>query len=196
MPGRRRRDVWRTELAVQPCAREGPFVLDGRRRQVERLRRLLDTETGEVSERDDLRLARIHLFELRQRLVHGDEVVERRIRPEHGLVELDVLSAGAVLDALIMTRALDENAAHREGGRRKEMAPPVPLLRRPIARDTQVCLVNERSGLQSLITLALASEAGFRELPQFVIHFREQLPGSASRSIRVWGADHAKAASL
>ena len=107
-----------------------------------------------------------------------------------------MLAAGAVLDALIMPGPLHENPPHRQCGCCKEMAPAIPFLRRTIARDTQIRLVDERGRLERLMPLAFAGQAGSRELPQFVIHFREQLAGRASRSVRIAGAGHAKAAPL
>ena len=77
-----------------------------------------------------LRLARIDLFEPRQRLVDGDEIGRAPDRRAAiALIELDVLAAGAVLDALIVAGALDEDAPHRQRGGGKEMAAAIPLLR-------------------------------------------------------------------
>jgi hemoglobin-like flavoprotein len=84
-----------------------------------------------------------------------------------------VLCAPAVLDTLIMARPLHENAPHCQGGRRKEMTAPLPLS--GLARHAKVGLVDEGSRLQGLIRLSLASEPRPGELPQFVIHFWQQL---------------------
>jgi hypothetical protein len=66
-----------------------------------------------------------------------------------------------------------ENASHGQGGRRKEMTAPLPLS--GLARHAQVGLVDEGSGLQCLMRLSLAGEPRPGELPQFVIHFWQEL---------------------
>ena len=92
---------------------------------------------GEVSERDDLRLARIDLLETRQRLVDGDEVGERRVDAHDAGVELDVFGAAPVLEPLVVSRALDQDAAHRERGGGKEMARGDPSARSPRSPATR-----------------------------------------------------------
>ena len=62
------------ERAVQPGPREHPFVLDRRRRQIERGGRFLDAQAGEVAQRDDLRFPRVGLLEPRQGFVDRDEI--------------------------------------------------------------------------------------------------------------------------
>ena len=64
----------RPEHAVQPGARERPFVLDGGRRQIERAGGFFDAQAGEVPQRHDLRFPRIGLLEARERFVDGDEI--------------------------------------------------------------------------------------------------------------------------
>ena len=161
----------RAEHAVQPGASEGPFVLHGGRRQVERAGGLLDAQAGEIPQRHDLRLARIGLLEARQGFVDGDEIDERRIDAHDRAVELDALRGAPMPDALVVPRALDQDAAHRERGGGEEVPPPVPVPVLAITGDAKVRLVDERRRLQRLVLLALACEAGPRELTQFVIHF-------------------------
>jgi hypothetical protein len=84
-----------------------------------------------------------------------------------------VLRSGAVLDALIMPGPFHENAPHCQSGCGKEVAAAIPFLRGTLAGYAQVRFVDERGGLERLVALAFAGEAGFRKLPQFVIHFRE-----------------------
>jgi hemoglobin-like flavoprotein len=84
-----------------------------------------------------------------------------------------VLTARAVLDTLVMARPLHENAPHCHGGRRKEMTALLPLS--GLARHAKVGFMDDGSRLEGLIRLSLASEPRPRELPQFVIHFWQQL---------------------
>ena len=75
-----------------------------------------------------LRLARIGLLQPRQRFVDGDEI--GRGAGSARMIACRARRARApraVLDALVMARALDENAAHRERGGRKEMPAPIPV---------------------------------------------------------------------
>ena len=97
-----------------------------------------------------------------------------------------MLAAGAVLDALVVAGALHEDAPHRQRGRGKEVAAAIPLCA-AIARDAQIRFVDERGRLQCLMRLSLAGEPGPRELPQFVIHFRQQLAGGAAGLGITWG---------
>jgi hypothetical protein len=84
-----------------------------------------------------------------------------------------VLTARTVFDASIVTGALHQNAAHRQGGGGKEMPAPIPLAR--LAGDSKIRFVDERGGLQCLVRLPLARKPGPRELSQFVIDFRHEL---------------------
>ena len=179
-PIRRTRGVGRVQHAKQPRARKRPFVLHGRRRQIHRRRGLLDTEAGEKSKRDNLCLARIGEFQLRQRLVDGDDVGQAGIGTQHRLVQFHLLSAGAVLDPAVVARAFDQDAAHRQRGGRKEVAAAIPLF--GLTRDAKIGFVHERGRLQRLMRLPFAGEPRPRELAQFVIHFRQQLAGGAGRS--------------
>src|SRR5262249_17504949 len=91
-------------------------------------------------------------------------------------IEIDALAAGAVLDALKVTRPLEEDAAHRERRGREEMAAPIPLLLLLIAGHAQVRFVDERRRLQRLrvFTVALARQPRLREPAQFVVDFGQQ----------------------
>src|SRR5262249_9047311 len=144
--------VDRPERAVQPRARELPFVLDGRGREVERGGGLFDAEPGEVPQRDDLRLARVGLLEPGERLVDGYEIGQRGIGAHDAAIEIDAVLVAAVLDALVVARALDEDAPHgeRRGGEEMPAAVPPAIL---IARHAQVRLVHERGRLQRLVRL-------------------------------------------
>ena len=70
-------------------------------------------------------------------------------------------------------------AAAKKCPRRSQRRPCV------VAGNAKIRFVNERGRLQRLIRLALAREAGSRELPQFVIDFRQQLARSARAAVRV-----------
>ena len=174
----------RPERAIQPGACERPFVLHRGRRKIERAGRFLDAQAGEVPQRYDLRFTRVALFESRQRFVDGDEIGERRVRPHDRAVEFDAFGVAAVLHPLIMPRALDENAAHRQRRGGKEMTASVPAAVAAVAGDAQVRFVDERSRLERLIRPALTRESRSRQFSQFVIDFRQHLVRSAGAAVR------------
>ncbi len=62
------------ELGVQPGAREPPVALDGRRRDVQAERDLVDVEIGEVAHLDDPRLPRMALGESGERAVEVEDL--------------------------------------------------------------------------------------------------------------------------
>ena len=84
-----------------------------------------------------------------------------------------------------MAGALDENAAHGECGGGEEVPAPRPGSVLSIAGDPEIRFVHECGRLQRLILLSLASEAGAREFPQFVIDFRQHLVRRARAAGRV-----------
>src|SRR5207248_7573939 len=61
------------ELAIQPGFRPAPLSIDRPGRETEKLRALLDTQTAEVSQLDDLTLARMYGGEAAQRLIDGND---------------------------------------------------------------------------------------------------------------------------
>jgi hypothetical protein len=89
-----------------------------------------------------------------------------------------------VLDSLIVTGALHQNAAHGERGGGEKMAAAIPLAIFASAGHAQVGFVDERSGLEGLMLVALARQTGPRQLPEFVIHFRQQV-AAVSRTVPV-----------
>ena len=108
-------------------------------------------------------------------------------RIKHGAggerVEFDAFRAASVPYALIVPRALDEDAAHRQRGSGKEVAAPIPFPILVIAGDAEVGLVDERRRLQRLVSIALAREARPRELAQFVIHFGQHVARRARAAV-------------
>src|SRR5262249_2743184 len=113
-------------------------------------------------------------------------------------IEIDALAAGAMLDALIMARPLDEDAAHRERRGREEMAAPIPLLLLPIAGHAQVRLVDERRRLQRLrvLAVALVRQPRLREPAQFVVDFGQTLARGARSAVGLRIAGHSRGAPL
>src|SRR2546423_2190346 len=61
------------ELAIEPGFRPAPLSFDRPGRETEKLGALLDTQTAEVSQFDDLALARIESGQATQRLIDGND---------------------------------------------------------------------------------------------------------------------------
>jgi len=99
------------------------------------------------------------------------------------IATLDALRATPMPDALVVPRAVDQNAAHRQSGSGEEMSAPVPLSILVIADDAKVGFVDERRRLQRLVSITLAREAGSRELAQFVIHFGQHVARLARTAV-------------
>src|SRR4030095_10293032 len=122
------------------------------------------TEAGKIAKRHNPGLTRICLLQAGQRFIDGNDVSEIWIGSEQRLVDLDVLTARAMLDPLVVTRPFDQNAPHRQSRRGKEMAAPIPRAR--LVGDTKVGLVHQCGRLERLIRLPLAREPGSRELAE------------------------------
>ena len=76
------------------------------------------------------------------------------------------------------------DSPHRFGRRRKEVPPRVPPLQTRSVDQSDVRFMDQSSGLQRL-TQALTRHSECRQLPQFVVHQRQQL----RRRRRVAGID-------
>ena len=73
-----------------------------------------------------------------------------------------------------MTRALDQDAAHRDRGCGEEMSAPVPALVGAVAGQAQIGLVHERGRLQGQPG-RLARDARPGQLAQLVVDLRQEL---------------------
>ena len=110
--------------------------------------------------------------------------IERRIDAHDPAVELDTLRGAAMSDALIVARALDEDAPHRQRGGGEEMPAsiPFPSSRSPATRDTLRARAPSAAGSGAA---AARGPAG----PSRACAVRHRLPAAARRSARavVWG---------
>ena len=161
---------------MQPGAREGPLVLDRRRRQLHRGGGFLDGQAGEIAQQHDARLRGIDLLEPRQRLVDGEDVGQDRRQRRRLGIQLDPLLLAAMLDAAVVPGALDEDAAHgdRRGG--EEVSAPVPPAIGAVAGQPQVGLVDEGGRLQREAG-RLARDPRPRQPAQLVVDLRQELCG-------------------
>jgi hemoglobin-like flavoprotein len=134
------------------------------------------------------------LLETRQRLVDGDKISEPRVGAHHRAVEIDAFGSAAMLDALIVPRALDEDAAHGERRGGEEMAPSIPAARRLPGGNPDVGFVHERRRLKRLIRLPFTRKTRSRQFAELVVHFGQKLAGSSGTAVRgVWGGHRTRA---
>ena len=81
-----------------------------------------------------------------------------------------------------MPGALDEDAAHGNGGGGEEVAAPVPAAIRAVAGEAQVGLVHEGGRLERQAR-RLPRDARTRQAAQLVVHLRQELGGGAGFAI-------------
>src|SRR5687768_15530886 len=104
---------------------------------------LLDRQTGEVAELDELGLFGVFFGELGQGVVEGDQVVGRGGEGEAGLVEVDAAEAAAAFGSGAAAGLLDEDSAHGLGGGGEEMPAAVPVLDARRVDEADVGFVDE-----------------------------------------------------
>jgi hypothetical protein len=113
----------------------------------------------------------------------GGKLLERVVQREQLVIargswrigEMDAVERPAMFEAILAPRVLDKNAAHRFGGRREEMPAMSKSL---IADQSQICFMNEGSGVKRLAGLFLSKLRG-RKFAQLVVNQREELGGGA-----------------
>ena len=138
---------------------------------------LLAGQPGEIAELDESGLKGVHSGQPGEGGVEGDEV-EVRFRDRDGVVrQLDVDSpTPTVFEALLAPGAVDEDAAHGLGGGGEEVAPAVPAVVVRGADQPEVRLVDQGGGFECL-AWGFGRHSRSRELPQLVVHEREQFGG-------------------
>ena len=164
------------DLLVQPSPGVGPPAIGGGRGDAQRARGLIDRAAGEKAQLDQLRLRLVLLREFNQRLVDGQQSVVVPTRGEVDVFERLALPVAAAFDAAFAPRVLDEDAPHGLGRRGEKVSAVVPFGGRLGADQTHVRLVNQRRRLERL-SRCLRGHARGGEIPQLVVHEREQLGG-------------------
>src|SRR5262249_41798270 len=136
---------------LQPLARNPPVASHRAFAHVQHVRNLLARKASKNLQLNDLGGALVIALEGRQSPV--DEFVIDRFRCRHvNLVQSDFLWVTSPLEGSNRARGLDQNLAHRAGGRREEVS-AVGALSRPLLRPTQEKLTYERSRLQNMTRL-------------------------------------------
>ena len=150
-------------------------MLDGAQRHIEGRRSLLDRETTEEPQVDDLGLGRVVALELFERFVqreHGlGRIRDRRLCER----DVDAQDAAAVPRRRLAPRLLDEDVAHRARGRRHEPC-AVAVLLRLLARQPQPGFVDERRRLQR-VPRRQVPHLGRGDVAQLALHERQQAIG-------------------
>jgi hypothetical protein len=134
-------------------------------------------ETGEEPQLDKLGLHRVVPRKTIQRLVQGQKFVVRHPRNQLESLKRNALHATSMTATVLAAGIIDEDPAHRLGGRAEEMGTVLPT-RLVVAPKPQPGLMNERGGLKGL-TGRFARHFSGRETPQLLINHRQELTSSA-----------------
>src|SRR6516225_9980707 len=110
--------------------------------------------------------------ELRDGLVHGQDIDARTLNAGFGDMEVEPPSFAASFAPALAPRLLDENAAHGFGGGREEVWAAMPGFARIVADEPQVRFVDEGRGIESLARWLPAQLLG-RQLAQLVVNQRQ-----------------------
>ena len=123
---------------------------------------ILDGHPGEQPELDHLGRLRVIFGEPGERLIDRDDLIGRGAGNPISLGELDPPSASAVDFGTLVAGIVDQDAAHRLGGGREEMAATVPVPAIFGAHKPQVGLMNQGRGLQRLTGCLVRQIAALR----------------------------------
>ena len=139
----------------------------------EYLGRLLDAQAAEEPQLDDARLTFVEGGEPLERLVEGKQVDRAALGGDHRFVERHLRRGATPFDALVGSRVVDENPAHRLRRDPEEvravLPPDVALL-----DELHKRLVDQRRRLERVV-LALAPQVARGAASQLAVDQREEL---------------------
>ena len=116
------------QFPEQPGPRKGPVALRSGSGNAEGLGGFLDRHADEIAQLDHLGLARFDLGEAIKDFVDGKNlVILHRRNGDAVFHELGPLQFAPMPHGLPMPRPVDQNAAHRFGGRAEKVLSPMPL---------------------------------------------------------------------
>jgi hypothetical protein len=159
-----------------------PPLFRGRHCDAQNFSRLLECQTYEIPQFDQLRLARIARREFFQRFVYRQQLVVWRGRGDVQVLPGHRRRASAAFGGLAAAGAIDENAAHRLGGDGKEVLASIPVWLCSRG-DFQPRFMHESGGLERVL-VAFPRQAMRRQPAQFIIDQRQQLRPRARIAIR------------
>jgi len=147
------------ERATQEHTRLHPVPLHRPMRQSERIRRLLLGKAAKETTLDDLRHARLDRRDSIERVVDLQDNVGLIVHGEVDVVERDSAPSAASLERATLSRAIDDDVAHRQRRDRQKMRSIAPFAAR-LLRQLEICLVHERGRRQCSITSSGRSSGG------------------------------------
>lgn len=148
------------QFLVQPGPSVRPKHVRRAWRDAKHFRRLVPRQPDEETQLHQFGRLGVLLGQLIEDFVHFENLVARFGPKNDRLVEVDAFAIAASFDAFSPPRAVDEDAAHRLGGRREEMAAVLPNARLVAFQQPQVNLVNEGRGLKGVAWLLLGEALG------------------------------------
>ena len=129
--------------------------------------RLIRGQSPEEAQLDYASLFRVERGELRECVVHGDQIHCPRFGHGDRIEEVPGSLASA-LPRVAAPRVLDENSAHRLGGNRKEVSSALPV--GSLAADKpQVCLVDDGARLER-VACSFAPQVPLRHSMKLVVN--------------------------
>jgi len=165
------------EFCQQPCPSECPIPLGGCTRNTKQISRFVNGATREIPKVYEFRFCRFKDREPGQRLIQCQQAVAGRFGHRNGLLQVNTFSPATVPDSLLSSRLFHKDSSNRFGGGGEEMATGIPVLSLFHVHQPKIGIVDQGGGLQCLAGWFLR-EFRRRQLPQFVIHQRQELLGS------------------
>ena len=108
------------------------------------------------------------------RLIEGDEIRTSRVQSDFNSVEINALSNSITSDPLMVSGPIQQDPPHSFDSGRKEVTAGIAVLFISDIHESNVCLMHQRCGLQSLPRL-LASLVRSSQYTQLFVDYRQQL---------------------
>ena len=130
-------------------------------------------KSAEVPKLDDVSLTRIDVAEIAERAIQQQNLAVNGLSCADAIVQRDLHTGAGTLRRPMLARVIDKDASHHLRRHREEMRAVLPrdTLR---ANQADICLVDERRGLQSMVA-TLAPQIRRCSPPQFAIHDGDQV---------------------
>jgi hypothetical protein len=160
------------DLSVQPGLGRLPLPINGPWRHAHHFRRFLHGEPAEETQLHHPALLRVYLFQLRQRLIYGEQVYVALGCNRHCLVERNAMLATTSLESAAAASMANQNPPHHLRSNAEELRPVLPF-HSVLVNQSEINLVHQRGRLKR-VTGALPAEKSYGLTVQFFIYDRQQ----------------------
>ncbi len=131
-------------------------------------------EASKETELDQLGCLRVIAFQFAEGVIECEQVTGRVLDCARGLFEINPAGASASLERAPLACPFDEDPPHPFGCRGEEVAAAIPALNLVHVDQPDVCVVDQRRGLQRLPRLFVAEPLS-RQFSQLIVHRRQEL---------------------